>query len=61
MKSIYGNNDTASTKPVVFPNMERLLNVIQPLRRAFMHYEMADGVTIDQLSTDEKWLLGIYE
>lgn len=43
--------------PVLFPNMERLLNDINPLRKAFMCYELADGVSIDQLSDDEKWLL----
>ena len=58
MKRIYANN-TTSQKPVLFPNMERLINDIYPLRKAFMSYELADGVSIDQLSKDEKWLLGI--
>ena len=56
MKSIYGNN--TSSKPILFPNMERLMNDIHPLRKAFMSYSLADDIDINRLNRDEKWLLG---
>ena len=48
-------NNTGQYKPVLFPNMERLLNDIRPLRKITTSYKL-DG-NIDNLSKDELWLL----
>lgn len=45
--------------PVLFPNLERLLNDIKPFRKLTVKYSLADDVTVDQLNSDERWLLGI--
>ena len=46
-------------RPILFPNVERLVNDIHPLRKAFMSYELANGINTDNLNKDELWLLGL--
>ena len=51
--------ENGTKRAILFPNIERLLNDIHPLRKAFMSYELANGVNTNSLNKDELWLLGM--
>ena len=48
-------NNTGHYKPVLFPNIERLINDIRPLRKISTSYKLNGD--INNLSKDELWLL----
>ena len=47
-------------RAIIFPNVEAMLKRMIPGYKSIMSYRLADGVNINQLNQDEKYLLGIH-